>query len=109
MDWDRIQKAGRRAFGEVVEYTPTGGNPEPVRGIFDAAHSVVELVNIASDGGPMQIESKRPILSVNLDSLDDIVPKRGDTIRARTILYKVAEIQVDGQGDADLLLEVVKE
>ena len=109
MDFSRVQNAGSRVFGETVDYTPLGGNVEPVRGIFDAEHQVAEIFDVRSDGGPMEVSSRRPVLSVNLKALDDITPKRGDLVRAQTVLYQVVDIMPDGQGDADLLLAIVKE
>lgn len=94
----RIQTAGQSVFGEAVTLTPTGGSPSAVTGIFDAEHQYQELI------GEALIETTRPVLVVRSAALSQ-APVRGDAITVRSTNYKVIEIQPDGQGDLELILE----
>ena len=96
----RVQTAGQAVFGETVTFTPAGGSPEAVTGIFDADHVYQELL------GDTMIETTRPVMVVRDAALSQ-TPVRGDAISVRSVSYVVTEIQPDGQGDQVLILEVV--
>ena len=94
----RIQTAGQTVFGEAVTFTPTAGSAETVTGIFDAEHAYQELI------GEAVIETTRPAVIVRVAALSQ-EPVREDSISVRSTTYKVIEIQPDGQGDLELILE----
>ena len=94
----RIQTAGQTVFGETVTFTPNGGTPATVTGVFDAEHAYQELI------GEALIETTRPIVVVRSAAFSP-TPVRGDAISVRSTNYKVIEIQPDGQGDLSLILE----
>ena len=96
----RIQEAGQTIFGETVTYTPTSGTPETVTGIFDAEHHFQEVI------GETVIETSRPRLVVRSASLSTD-PVRTNTVAVRGVTYTVLEVQPDGQGDIELILEKV--
>ncbi len=92
------QKAGQSTLGEATTYTPSGGSPESVTGIFDGVSVEVDL-----NTGEL-IQSTEPFLTVRLADLA-VAPTVGDAITVRTIGYTIAEIHPDGQGDARLKLQ----
>ena len=96
----RVQVAGQDALGEAVTYTPSGGSPASMRGVFSAAG-----VRIDFDSG-VAVESRSPMVSMHLADFGT-PPARGDEVTVRSIDYTVLFIQPDGEGDADLFLEEV--
>ena len=94
----RIQTAGQSVFGETVTFTPSGGNPEIVTGIFSAEHIYQELV------GDTVVETTKPTVIVRSAALSQ-TPVRRDSISVRAIGFTVIEIMPDGQGDLALVLE----
>ena len=96
----RIQQAGQTTFGETVTFTPTSGTPEAVTGIFDAEHHFQEVM------GEKLIETSRPRLVVRSAALS-ADPVRTNTVAVRGVTYTVLEVQPDGQGDIELILEKI--
>lgn len=95
---DRALKACRTTFGESVSYTPSGGSPATIQGVFNAKTVMLE------DGVPVQ--SKIPTLMIRLADLgEDFSPSRLDTVVIRGVTYGVKEIDEDGEGGAHLELK----
>lgn len=82
-------------FGESVTYTPQGGSPESITGIFNAR---TEQVDLASG-----VLSYQPTLGVKVADLSTS-PRVGDTLTVRSQGYRVVDIDEDGEGGAVLLL-----
>lgn len=87
------------AFGEVVEYRPAADPAASyeIRGIFDDDHQAVVLE------GDTVVSDTAPMLSVRLADLQD-EPQERDQLVVRGERYAVVDIQQDGQGSADLIL-----
>jgi len=96
-------------FGEAVTCEPLVSSPGApafaARGIFDALHEVVEMAFRDAgdnyDGNP--VTSQAPVLGIRLADWP-LVPKKGDRITVQATLYRVWDVQLDGQGKADLVL-----
>lgn len=86
------------ALGESVTYTPQGGDPVTISGIFD------DKVYIIDPGTGTRILSKTCLLEVQL-SVFDIRPKQFDSVIVRSVTYNVLEVDQDGAGAATLHLQ----
>jgi len=95
-----LQTVGQTIIGEPVTYTPAGGSPESITGVFDGVSVSVEV-----DTG-LVIQSTDPAITVRLAALF-VQPTKGDAISVRSTSYTIAEIHPDGQGDAQLKLQEV--
>lgn len=95
---DRALKACRTTFGESVSYTPSGGSPVTVQGIFNAQSVVVE--------GGLPVLSKNPTLGIRKADVDtDFEPSQSDSVVIRTVTYRVADWNDDGEGGVSLQLQ----
>lgn len=97
---ERAQLAGQSVFGESAIYTPSGGPPESIQGVFSAAGVRVELV------GGVEVESTGPVLSIHLADLAGD-PERGAGVVVRGLSFTVLQMEPDGEGDTKLFLEEV--
>ena len=95
-----LQSMGQTVMGEPVTYTPSGGAPESITGIFDGISVEIDIDTA------LAIQSTDPALTVRLASLV-VAQSVGDAITVRGTNYTIAEIHPDGQGDARLKLEEV--
>lgn len=90
-----------RVFAERVLYMPVNGQPVWVKGHFDEAFEVIEV------DADVPVSATHPTLEVVLSSLP-IVPKQDDLVQVGIAplgkLYKVYEVNVDGNGGALLML-----
>jgi hypothetical protein len=82
-------------FGDSVTYTPSGGSPVSIKGVFDNAW--VEIENV---------QSLKPILRIKLSDLSSS-PAKGDQVTIDLIDYYVMESRVDGHGGSTLILQKV--
>jgi hypothetical protein len=94
-------------FGQAVTYTPAGGSPVTITGVFDSGAK--EISGLGSDGVP--ISDNRPLLGVRTADFAalGIAPNQGDRISVAqpdgsSIAYQVADIDTDGQGATKLTL-----
>ncbi|MBG95144.1 MAG: hypothetical protein CL793_07820 [Chloroflexi bacterium] len=94
----RVQTASQTVFGESVTFTPAGGSPATVTGVFEAEHAFQEVM------GDTTIETARPVVAFRIASLSQ-TPVRGDSITVRSTNYTAIEIQPDGHGDVVVVLE----
>lgn len=93
-DWTSLagalNSAVLSAFGSEVTYLPQSGVSIPVRGIFEATR---------------QSQEKSPgvfaLLFLRLADLPE-APQRGDSVVIGAAMYKVFEIEADGQGGVTL-------
>ncbi len=100
---DPIIAAIAGVFGEPVTYTPVGGQPLQVRGVFTRAYVDVDPVSEA--GRPAGIASTRPMLDVQLSQFPQ-PPAPGDQVVVRGVTYRVGVPEVDGEGAALLPLNL---
>jgi hypothetical protein len=95
---DSILKQTTATFGQDVTYTPAVGSPVTIQGIFDHAYQDVQLQH-----GP-GVSSVRPVLGIRLADLA-ARPAKGDTATIGATIYRVIDIEEDGQGGATLRLQ----
>jgi hypothetical protein len=112
IDWDTLLIGPcMNAFAEPVTYTPAGGAPYQITGVFDRAY--LEQLPFGGGGGqePLgfgsagNITAARPVLGVQLSQFAQ-EPAQDDTVLIPSvgIAYTVKEVQPDGHGWALLLL-----
>jgi hypothetical protein len=94
----RIHYAGQKVFGETVVFTPDGGDPQTVTGIFDSEFTYQEMI------GETVVETSRPRMILRATDITG-TPARADAINVRSTDYSIVEIHPDGQGDLEMLLE----
>ncbi|OGQ23515.1 MAG: hypothetical protein A3I05_01095 [Deltaproteobacteria bacterium RIFCSPLOWO2_02_FULL_44_10] len=87
-------------FGEDITYTPKGGAPVVMIGIFDDFYESVD-----PNTGAI-ITSQQPIVGIRDLDLGQ-TPRQDDRVFVRGILYRVKEVQTDGQGGSKLYLHKV--
>lgn len=104
IDWDAEVLAKCQAvFGEaqLPRYTPPGGVPFDVGGIFDDAHKALVM---SADGEP-EINTVAPVIGVRLAEWPTPPAQDGQLFIPRTgKTYIVRDVQPDGHGDAFLIL-----
>lgn len=88
------------AFGEDIEYTPSGGSPVSTVGIFDNEYQAID-----PNTGAI-VTSTGPILGVKNENLPQ-APREEDTVAVRGQQYRVIQVQTDGQGGSKLLLHKI--
>lgn len=103
IDWDAVVLAPvvDDTFGEPVTYTPAGGEPFEITGVFSEGHDQVALL----DDGP-EATTARPMLGVRLAHFVS-PPAQGDQVVIRGVTYAVAEPRPDSHGRATLILNYV--
>lgn len=91
------------AFGELVEVRPAEGEAFELRGIWDNDHTEF--------AGEMEanVSQLGPVLSVRESDLPAPLVASNDRVVVRDTLYVIADIQPDGQGTQDLLLNELDE
>lgn len=98
---NRLLGAAKREFGENVTYTPAN-RPGPsfvVDGIFNEMYQEV-------DQGGVVVTSQQPNLGIRLSDFPN-PPFNEDKVAIRGFMYKVIDVQPDGEGGAKLLLHQV--
>jgi len=68
------------------------------RGVFDAAHELVDL------GGEAAVTTTGPVLSIRLSDFD-VAPQQDNEVTIDGTLYRIYDVQPDGQAGAKLLLK----
>lgn len=111
IDFSRlVMRPAVAVFGEAVTCVPLVSDPGApafqARGVFDALHEVVEMkfqdARENYDGVP--VTSQAPVLGIRLADWP-VVPKKGDQVTVQAVAYRVWDVQLDGQGKADLILK----
>lgn len=92
-----VMNAAVSAFGETVVYTPSGGSPFSISGIFKSQYLEVDF----STGE--EILSETPNLGVkNSDFASP--PAQGDTLVVNDTTYTVHTVHKDGEAGSTILL-----
>tara|TARA_E500000331_G_scaffold102530_1_gene99379 strand:+ start:1606 stop:1926 length:321 start_codon:yes stop_codon:yes gene_type:complete len=94
---NRALKAGIRVMGEPITLTRSS-TVYSIKGVFQES-----FMSIDPRTG-MPVNSAQPILGINSQDLS-IEPKRGDLITARSVDYRIRDIQEDGHTGITLLLQ----
>ena len=106
MDWRKATESVLRictgALGEAVIYTPSGGSPVTIQGIFDAKYQAL----VPDGSGGTVVTSTRPAVGIKLSDLA-APPGPLDRVRIRGVDYGIEPPQEDGQGGALLFLKRV--
>jgi hypothetical protein len=83
-----------------IQYTHVGGTPYYLDGIFEA-----QSVKVDPDTGA-KIISNSPQVSFQLSALQQM-PDLDDEVEVRGYLYRVVDVQLDGQGTVTLPLNML--
>lgn len=99
---DRLLGAALREFeAESVTFTPAGGPPIVVRGIFNNVWREVD------PGTDAIISTNQPNLGIRLSDFGTRPPRDGDTVTVNGIAYRVSDPQEDGEGGCKILLHKI--
>ena len=85
-------------YYESATWTPAGGSPRAIEGIFDRSSDVQDL------GAMIEMDGVAAMLNVSPDEIPGVL--RGDLVRVRSIDYKVVGIEPDGTGRTILVLGI---
>lgn len=96
---DRLLGIAVPTFGECVEYRPKSGGAYSVIAVFD---NEAELVDPDTE---TLVSANNPRIGVRLRDLET-TPRQGDKVVAGGKLYRVIDVQEDGQGGASLFLHL---
>ena len=111
VDLDAPTRAALAVFGEVAQtgetwtYTPQGGTPFQIDGVFDEAWSSITIKNDRFGIAP--VSTTKPCLLVRLaDFPSGVTPQQGGgLVRGKNAqAYTVADVNQDGFGCAHLPL-----
>jgi len=94
-----VADAVRSTFAEPVLLHRETGDPQPLRGIFSAAHEAVDV----SSGQPVSMV--QPLLEVWQDDCTP-PPVEGDAVTVRGQRYLIVDVRPDGCGFLRLLLHL---
>lgn len=84
-------------FGVAATYTPSGGSPATINGIFDNEFFEVEA------GGEIAVAMEQPRFTCRTSDVSTAA--EGDSISINSIAYTVRVVQSDGTGVTVLVLE----
>lgn len=99
VDFDALVNAPlAELFGRGVTYTPSGGDPVEVTGIFQAQHQTVETE------GELTFSSTAPVLWIRLADWPQ-APARFDGVIVDAAAYIIEDVRPDGQGGVKLILK----
>ena len=86
-------------FGETVVYTPAGGSPVEIQGVYFKRELEVDL-------GESTVSSVEHRVDVRVADISG-GPRRGATATVRTVVYDVRDVQgPDDSGVSKLMLEL---
>ena len=91
----------RKLLGSAVTYTPGGGAPQQVRGVFESAYARADAGNPGiSTAVPAFFARVSELASNPMVDLEALVTVDGT-------VYRIREVQPDGLGGVVLLLHLV--
>ena len=100
IDFDRlVLHPCLHVFGEPATYTPVGGAPAALVGVFEEFHTLVR----EGDGVPVQ--ENRPVLGVRAADIPGGLPARNDAMQVSGRNWAIDEILPDGVGHLKLVLK----
>lgn len=82
-------------FGVSATYTPDGGSPVSIDGIFDKEF-------LAIDEGVVTLSSSNPMFLTKTTNVSSAAPD--DTLLVDSVTYKIVEVRPDGTGMTMLIL-----
>ena len=84
-------------FAVTATWTPDGGDPTTVTGIFD--NEYIEDIG----GGEVDIEATHPMFLVKTADVPNVA--QGDQLFVNDLYYRIVNVQPDGTGLTVLILE----
>ncbi|MBI3452939.1 MAG: hypothetical protein HY057_08990 [Rhodospirillales bacterium] len=101
-DWppvaDDVLRGCMEAFAQAAQHRPAAGGSYPVRGVFTAAHQVVQ---VQAEG---EVSSVAPAIGLRFAEWP-VAPEPGDAVDIAGATYEVVDVQPDGQGGATAILK----
>lgn len=106
VDWDAsvLAPIHDMAFGEPAMFTPVGGAPMPIIGIFfDGYTRNVDL------GDEVGVNTVKPVFVVRTEQFAGALPKQNDKLQVTSVntTYVIKDPQPDGVGELRLELQKV--
>jgi hypothetical protein len=106
VDWDASVLAPCHdiAFGEPATFTPVGGAPMPIIGIFFDGYT--RSVDLGDDVG---VTTVKPVFVVRTEQFTGALPKQSDKLQVVSVntTYVIKDPQPDGVGELRLELQKV--
>jgi hypothetical protein len=106
VDWDASVLAPCHdiAFGEPAKFTPVGGAPMPIIGIFFDGYT--RNVDLGDDVG---VTTVKPVFVVRTEQFTGALPKQSDKLQVVSVntTYVIKDPQPDGVGELRLELQKV--
>jgi hypothetical protein len=87
-----------QTFGIPAVYHPRTGGDIAVTGVFDEKGLVVDT------SGDIPVETRQPMLCIRKADFATL-PRKGDTVSVRGVLYEVTLLQDDGWAEMRLILK----
>jgi hypothetical protein len=105
VDFDALNVAVNAAFGEPATFTPKGGTPMPVSGVFFDGYT--HDVNLGD--GSIGVNTVKPVFAVRAALFAGRLPKQGDGLWIASVntIYAIKDPQPDGVGEIRLHLQKV--
>ena len=101
-DWEKAAEAlhasCRDAFGVPVIFTPAGGGPTTIIGIFEAERDVATI-----DAIGVPVAARKPVLEARVADFPTM-PQEGDVVTVGGMDYAIVDVQPDGHGWVALIL-----
>ena len=102
-DWENASEAlhasCRDAFGAPVIFTPAGGIPTTIIGIFEEARDVASV-----DAVGIPVASRKPVLEARMADFPS-TPQAGDGVSVDGDGYSIVDVQPDGHGWVALIFK----
>lgn len=91
----------RKVLGSAVTYTPGGGAPQSVLGVFESAY-------VRADAGNPGISTSEPALFTRIEELaSNPMVDLDALVTVGSTVYRIHEVKPDGLGGVILLLHLV--
>lgn len=99
---DALHEQDKFAFGEDIVYEPKSGGTFNIVGIFNQIHDQIDVDT------QRVVASNDPTMGIKLSDLP-LAPVKGDIVRipSRSLVFRVADSQEDGEGMSELKLDRV--
>lgn len=105
IDWDAavLSPCHEQAFGEPGIFTPMGGSPLPITGIFFNGYTQ----RVALLDGSVDVTTVKPMFAVRSAQFGARLPRQNDSISVTSngASYVVKDVQPDGVGELRLELQ----
>lgn len=104
VDFDALNVAINATFGEPAIFTPAGGTPMPVSGVFfDGYTRDVDL------GESVDVTTVNPVFAVRAALFPGRLPKQNDRLWVASVntTYAIKDVRPDGVGELKLRLHKV--